>query len=267
MADAQDLPHDQEGQARRRHFQGQHHQHALAGAHTHTCVPARTHTHNTHLRTRARPPPAESTYQARGDEDTSPAESALLSHGTQCRDDAFREARPRADLTACEHTSKASSDPLPSPSPPPYTRSFSPSALCPPPPPCPAQLATEDYLDALEWAKGVGGYQGLVDRANANLAELEKAANDIPWLDFLSGPDPAVRSNTSVCLTVSDLDADQVKKMAGLLEAEGVALDIGAYRSAPPGFRVWCGPTVESSDVAKLVPWMRWAHDEVKGSA
>lgn len=131
----------------------------------------------------------------------------------------------------------------------------------------PSLLATEDYLDALGWAKSVGGYQGLVDRANANLAELEKAANDIPWLDFLSGPDPAVRSNTSVCLTVSDLDADQVKKMAGLLEAEGVALDIGAYRSAPPGFRVWCGPTVESSDVAKLVPWMRWAHDEVKGSA
>ena len=151
--------------------------------------------------------------------------------------------------------SRALSRPLPPPPPP------------PPPCPCPAQLATEDYLDALGWAKSVGGYQGLVDRANANLAELEKAANDIPWLDFLSGPDPAVRSNTSVCLTVSDLDADQVKKMAGLLEAEGVALDIGAYRSAPPGFRVWCGPTVESSDVAKLVPWMRWAHDEVKGSA
>merc|ERR1719183_821231 len=131
----------------------------------------------------------------------------------------------------------------------------------------PSLLATEDYLDALGWAKSVGGYQGLVDRSNANLAELEKAVDAIPWLDFLSGPDPAVRSNTSVCLTVSDLDADQVKKMAGLLEAEGVALDIGAYRSAPPGFRVWCGPTVESSDVAKLVPWMRWAHDEVKGSA
>ena len=128
----------------------------------------------------------------------------------------------------------------------------------------PSLLATEDYLDALGWAKSVGGYQGLVDRSNANLAELEKAVDAIPWLDFLSGPDPAVRSNTSVCLTVSDLDADQVKKMAGLLEAEGVALDIGAYRSAPPGFRVWCGPTVESSDVAKLVPWMQWAHDEVK---
>ena len=135
------------------------------------------------------------------------------------------------------------------------------------PSPCPAQLATEDYLDALEWAKGVGGYQGLVDRANANLAELETAVKEISWLDFLSGPDPAVRSNTSVCLTVSDLDADQVKKMAGLLEAEGVALDIGAYRSAPPGFRIWCGPTVESADVKALVPWMRWAHDEVKGSA
>lgn len=66
----------------------------------------------------------------------------------------------------------------------------------------PSLLATEDYLDALGWAKSVGGYQGLVDRSNANLAELEKAVDAIPWLDFLSGPDPAVRSNTSVCLTV-----------------------------------------------------------------
>jgi phosphoserine aminotransferase len=129
------------------------------------------------------------------------------------------------------------------------------------------QLATEDYIDALEWGKKVGGYEGLVGRADANLAVLEKACDELPWLDFLSGPDKKVRSNTSVCLTVSDLDADGVKKMAALLEAEGVALDIGAYRSAPPGFRIWCGPTVEASDVAALIPWMRWAHDEVKGSA
>ena len=84
------------------------------------------------------------------------------------------------------------------------------------------------------------------------------------WMEFLSGDDPSVRSNTSVCLKVTDLDADQVKKMAGLLEKEGVALDVGAYRSAPPGFRVWCGPTVESEDVKKLMPWMVWAHDQVK---
>ena len=131
----------------------------------------------------------------------------------------------------------------------------------------PSLLATEDYIDALEWGKKVGGYEGLVGRADANLAVLEKACDELPWLDFLSGPDKKVRSNTSVCLTVSDLDADGVKKMAALLEAEGVALDIGAYRSAPPGFRIWCGPTVEASDVAALIPWMRWAHDEVKGSA
>jgi len=131
----------------------------------------------------------------------------------------------------------------------------------------PSLLATEDYIDALEWSKSVGGYEGLVGRSNANLAVLEQAVAELDWLDFLSGPDPTVRSNTSVCLTVSDLDAAGCKKMAALLEAEGVALDIGAYRTAPPGFRIWCGPTVDTADVAALVPWMRWAHDEVKASA
>jgi len=128
----------------------------------------------------------------------------------------------------------------------------------------PSLLATEDYLDALKWAKSIGGYKGLVDKANANLAVLEKfvAAND--WIEFLSGDDPAVRSNTSVCLKVTDLDAAGVKKMAALLEKENVALDVGAYRSAPPGFRVWCGPTVEASDLEKLMPWMTWAHAEAK---
>jgi len=130
----------------------------------------------------------------------------------------------------------------------------------------PSMLATEDYLDALGWAKSVGGYEGLVGRADANLAVLERFVASTEWLGFLSGDDPKVRSNTSVCLTVADLDADGVKKMAALLEAEGVAVDIGAYRSAPPGFRIWCGPTVESADLEALVPWMRWAHDEVKAS-
>merc|ERR1719197_1451650 len=81
----------------------------------------------------------------------------------------------------------------------------------------PSLLATEAYIDALEWGKKVGGYEGLVGRADANLAVLEKACDELPWLDFLSGPDKKVRSNTSVCLTVSDLDADGVKKMAALL--------------------------------------------------
>lgn len=129
----------------------------------------------------------------------------------------------------------------------------------------PSMLANEDYLDSLDWAASIGGYAGLVDRANANLAVLESMVETTPWLEFLSGDDPSIRSNTSVCLKVTDFDADQVKKMQGLLEKEGVALDIGAYRSAPPGFRVWCGPTVEVSDLEALVPWLEWAHAEVAG--
>merc|ERR1719238_2631119 len=130
----------------------------------------------------------------------------------------------------------------------------------------PSMLATEDYIDALDWGKSIGGYQALVGRADANLAVLERAVAETEWLGFLSGDNKAVRSNTSVCLTVSDLDADGVKKMAALLEAEGVALDIGAYRSAPPGFRIWCGPTVEASDLEALLPWLEWAHAEVAGA-
>ena len=80
----------------------------------------------------------------------------------------------------------------------------------------------------------------------------------------VAGDDASIRSNTSVCLKVTDLDAAGVKKMAGLLEAENVALDVGAYRSAPPGFRVWCGPTVEEKDLVDLMPWFTWAHDQVK---
>ena len=72
------------------------------------------------------------------------------------------------------------------------------------------------------------------------------------------------RSNTSVCLKITDLDAAGVKKMAAILEKEDVALDVGAYRSAPPGFRIWCGPTVESSDLEALLPWLEWAHAEAK---
>jgi len=127
----------------------------------------------------------------------------------------------------------------------------------------PSMLANEDYLDALDWAKSIGGYAGLVGRANANLAVIENMVANTPWLEFLSGDDASIRSNTSVCLKVTDFDADQVKKMAALLDKEGVALDIGAYRSAPPGFRVWCGPTVEASDVEALMPWLEWAHAQV----
>jgi len=126
----------------------------------------------------------------------------------------------------------------------------------------PSMLANEDYIDALDWAKSIGGYKGLVDKSMANLAVLEKFVDATPWMEFLSGPDKEVRSNTSVCLKVTDLDADKVKVMAGLLEKENVALDVGAYRSAPPGFRIWCGPTVEASDLEALMPWLEWAHAE-----
>ena len=126
-------------------------------------------------------------------------------------------------------------------------------------------LCVEDYLDALGWAKTVGGYKGLVTRSDANLAVLEKFVKKNAWMDFLC-TDGNTRSNTSVCLTVSDLDADGVKKMAALLEKEEVAYDIGAYRSAPPGFRIWCGPTVEASDLEALLPWLAWAHGEAKAA-
>jgi len=128
----------------------------------------------------------------------------------------------------------------------------------------PSMLAVEDYIDALEWGKSIGGYAGLVAKADANLAVLEKFVDETPWMEFLAGDDKSVRSNTSVCLKVTDLDAAEVKKMAALLEKENVALDVGAYRSAPPGFRVWCGPTVEASDLEALMPWVSWAHAEVK---
>ena len=128
----------------------------------------------------------------------------------------------------------------------------------------PSMLANEDYLDALQWAKSIGGYAGLVAKANDNLAVLERFVAENEWMEFLSGDDASIRSNTSVCLKVTDLDAAQVKKMAALLEAENVALDIGAYRSAPPGFRIWCGPTVEKADLEALMPWLTWAHAEIK---
>ncbi|MEO6339742.1 MAG: phosphoserine transaminase [Caulobacteraceae bacterium] len=135
----------------------------------------------------------------------------------------------------------------------------------------PSMLCVEDYLDALKWATSVGGLEALQRRSNANLAVLERWVEETDWVDFLA-EDKAIRSNTSVCLKVVDpqvtglsaeAQADFAKKLATALEKEGVALDIGGYRDAPPGLRIWCGATVEASDVEALVPWLDWAFASV----
>jgi phosphoserine aminotransferase len=127
----------------------------------------------------------------------------------------------------------------------------------------PSMLCVEDAIDALRWADTIGGLPEMQRRADANLAVLADWVAKTPWVDFLA-QDPAARSNTSVCLKVvdaqvaalsDDAQADFAKKLAALLEKEGVALDIGGYRDAPPGLRIWCGATVETSDVDALTPW------------
>jgi phosphoserine aminotransferase len=131
----------------------------------------------------------------------------------------------------------------------------------------PSMLCVEDYLDALKWAAGLGGLAELQRRADANLAVLEDWVAKTPWVAFLA-EDKAIRSNTSVCLKVvdprvtglaPDAQADFAKKLAGALEKEGAALDAGGYRDAPPGLRIWCGATVDASDLEALTPWLDWA--------
>ena len=136
----------------------------------------------------------------------------------------------------------------------------------------PSMLCVEDYLDALEWAKSIGGSAALRARANANARVIADWVARPKWIDFLAR-DPAVRSNTSVCLKVVDpavtrLPADAqaafVKGIATALEQEGVAYDINAYRDAPPGLRIWCGSTVERADVEALTLWLDWAFGKAK---
>ncbi|KZZ62131.1 phosphoserine aminotransferase [Oleiphilus sp. HI0125] len=126
----------------------------------------------------------------------------------------------------------------------------------------PSMLCVADYLDALAWVDSLGGLQGAIDRSQANLTAIEKfvAAND--WIDFLA-QDPNTLSNTSVCLKLN-ATPEQVKAMIKLLADENVAFDIGAYRDAPDGLRIWCGATVEASDVEALMPWLAWAYQEVQ---
>jgi phosphoserine aminotransferase len=131
----------------------------------------------------------------------------------------------------------------------------------------PSLLATEDYLDALKWAEGIGGLAVLQARANANTQVLTEWVARTPWVDFLVS-DAAIRSNTSVCLKVVDArvtslpetaQAEFAKKLAAMLEEQGAAFDAASYRSAPPGLRIWCGATIEQSDLQSLTPWLDWA--------
>jgi phosphoserine aminotransferase len=125
----------------------------------------------------------------------------------------------------------------------------------------PSMLCVEDYIDSLEWALSIGGQPAMVAKANANLKVLEDFAKENTWLTFLAD-DPKVRSNTSVCLQL-DLNKDKVKAFTSLLEKEKIAYDIGSYRDAPPGLRIWCGATVETEDLQILTQWLRWAYHAV----
>ena len=138
----------------------------------------------------------------------------------------------------------------------------------------PSMLCVEDYLDALDWAKSIGGLPALQKRADENLAKIDAWVQRTPWIEHLAKV-PETRSNTSVCLVFNDpavntlaLDAQGVfaKAVAGALEKEGVAYDIAYYRDAPPGLRIWAGATIEASDLDALFPWIEWAFAEAKAA-
>lgn len=136
----------------------------------------------------------------------------------------------------------------------------------------PSMLCVEDYLDALAWAESIGGLPALQARSNANYAVIADWVSRTPWVGFLATA-PATRSNTSVCLKIVDPDlgtpeaqAAVAKDIASTLEKQGVAMDIGAYRDAPPGLRIWAGATIESSDLEALMPWLDWAFANAKSS-
>ena len=131
-------------------------------------------------------------------------------------------------------------------------------------------LCVEDYILSLNWAQKVGGLDGLMARATANAQTIADWVAERDWVEHLA-QDPGLRSNTSVCLKLSEaavagLSDEQAarlpKELAKLLDEEGVAHDIGAHRDAPPGLRIWCGATVETADVAALLPWLDWAYEQ-----
>ena len=138
----------------------------------------------------------------------------------------------------------------------------------------PSMLCVEDYLDTLAWGKSIGGLNALIARADANAKAVSDWVARTPWIENLA-TDPAIRSNTSVCLKVvdpavlklpADAQAKFVKGIAAALEKEGIAYDIDAYRDAPSGLRIWCGATVETSDVEALTQWLDWAYAEAKAA-
>jgi phosphoserine aminotransferase len=138
----------------------------------------------------------------------------------------------------------------------------------------PSMLCVEDYLDTLQWAKSIGGLKALIARADANTKVLADWVAKTPWVDFLA-TSAAIRSNTSVCLKVvdpaitslsDDAQAAFAKSLAAMVEKEGAGLDIGHYRDAPAGLRIWCGATVEAHDVEALTPWLDWAFAESKAA-
>ncbi len=126
----------------------------------------------------------------------------------------------------------------------------------------PSMLCVADYLDALAWVEQIGGVAACIQKSQDNLAIIEEFVQNNDWIDFLAET-PETRSNTSVCLKL-DLSDEQIKSLIKLLAENQVAYDIGAYRDAPAGLRIWCGSTVEKSDVAALMPWLAWAFEKVK---
>lgn len=126
----------------------------------------------------------------------------------------------------------------------------------------PSMLCVADYLDALDWVGSLGGVAACIEKSRKNLAILEAFVAQHDWINFLAATDET-RSNTSVCLTLA-LSAEQTKQLAKLLEQEGVAYDIGAYRDAPAGLRIWCGSTVDEKDLEALMPWLVWGYQQVR---
>ncbi len=130
----------------------------------------------------------------------------------------------------------------------------------------PSMLAVEDWLSALDWAESIGGLPALIARADANAAALDRWVQGAGWIEHLAA-DPAIRSNTSMCLQFADrsdptTNAARQKAIVKLLDAEGAAFDIGAYRDAPAGMRIWCGATVDTVDIIALGPWLDWAWEQ-----